>query len=73
MTDIQDYCRNAEDCVRQAQSEDTDGGRDILLNVALAWLRLADQTDAQNRRDDDNATAEPSSEQPAAPVPALAS
>jgi hypothetical protein len=32
--------------VRQAQNEDTQDGRDILLNVALAWLRLAHQRQA---------------------------
>ena len=67
MTDIQnhhqqDYRQNAVDCVRQAQGEDTSDGRDILLNVALAWLRLANQTEQTESADrsDDDAAADPS-------------
>jgi hypothetical protein len=40
------YRQYAADCVRQAQSEDTPEDRTIMLNVALAWLRLAQQTEA---------------------------
>jgi hypothetical protein len=37
--------------VRQAQSEDTSEEKTIMLNVALAWLRLAQQTEASDRAD----------------------
>jgi hypothetical protein len=37
------YRQYAADCLRQAQDEVTADGRTILLNVALAWLRLAEQ------------------------------
>jgi hypothetical protein len=43
---IDRYREYAADCVRQAQSEDTPEDRTIMLNVALAWLRLAQQTEA---------------------------
>jgi hypothetical protein len=43
-----DICRqNAADCVREAQADETPEGRNILLNIALAWLRLAQQTELQ--------------------------
>ena len=41
-TSYRDY---AADCVRQAQSEESTSDRSILLNVALAWLRLAQQVE----------------------------
>ena len=44
---IDRYRQYAADCVRQAQSEDTPEDRTIMLNVALAWLRLAQQTEAR--------------------------
>jgi hypothetical protein len=37
------YRQYAADCVRQAQAEEAIEDRTILLNVALAWLRLAQQ------------------------------
>jgi hypothetical protein len=40
------YRQYAADCVRQAQSETTAEDKTIMLNVALAWLRLAQQTEA---------------------------
>jgi hypothetical protein len=43
---VESYRRYAADCVRQAQGEETPEDRNILLNVALAWLRLAKQTEA---------------------------
>jgi hypothetical protein len=46
MIDVENCRQNAADCVRQAQSEDSTEGRDLLLNVALAWLRLAQQARA---------------------------
>ena len=40
------YREYAADCVRQAQVETTAQERNIMLNVALAWLRLAQQSEA---------------------------
>jgi hypothetical protein len=37
--------------VRQAQTEDTPEEKTIMLNVALAWLRLAQQTEASTQAD----------------------
>ena len=42
--DVLSYRQYAADCLRQAEDESTPVGRTILLNVALAWLRLAQQT-----------------------------
>jgi hypothetical protein len=39
------YRQYAADCVRQAQNEETVDDKTIMLNVALAWLRLAQQTE----------------------------
>jgi hypothetical protein len=39
------YRQYAADCVKQAQSESSNGDKTILLNVALAWLRLARQNE----------------------------
>jgi hypothetical protein len=46
MMNVESYRRYAADCVRKAQGEETPEDRNILLNVALAWLRLARQTEA---------------------------
>lgn len=46
MSSVDRYRQYAADCVHQAQSEDTPEDRTIMLNVALAWLRLAQQTEA---------------------------
>jgi hypothetical protein len=43
MSRIEDFRQYAVDCVRQAETEQTPEDRDILLNVALAWIRLAQQ------------------------------
>jgi len=48
MIDIDSYRRNAADCVRQAQNEEAPEDRNLLLNVALAWLRLAQQTETMD-------------------------
>ena len=48
MIDIDSYRRNAADCVRQAQDEEAPEDRNLLLNVALAWLRLAQQTETMD-------------------------
>jgi hypothetical protein len=43
MIEMESYHQYADDCVCQAQNEGTPEHRDILLNIALAWLRLAHQ------------------------------
>jgi len=43
MSSVIRYRQYAADCVRQAQAEQTIEDRTIMLNVALAWLRLAQQ------------------------------
>jgi hypothetical protein len=43
MSSVRRYRQYAADCVRQAQDEQAVEDRTILLNVALAWLRLAQQ------------------------------
>lgn len=45
MMNVESYRQYAADCVRQAQGEETPEERNILLNVALAWLRLARQSE----------------------------
>ena len=40
------YRQYAAECVRQAQGETTAEDKTIMLNVALAWLRLAQQNEA---------------------------
>jgi hypothetical protein len=42
------YRQYAADCVRQAQSEATTEDKTIMLNVALAWFRLAEQSEAHD-------------------------
>jgi hypothetical protein len=61
MSSVTRYQQYAADCVRQAQSEDTPDHKTIMLNVALAWLRLARQIEA-GRQDEAPPTA-PSAEQ----------
>ena len=43
---VESYRQYAADCVRQAQNEATPQDRNMVLNLALAWLRLARQTEA---------------------------
>jgi hypothetical protein len=45
MMNVDSYRQYAADCVRQAQSEPTPEDRNMVLNIALAWLRLAQQTE----------------------------
>jgi hypothetical protein len=40
---IENFRQYAADCVRQAEGEQSAEDRNILLNVALAWVRLAQQ------------------------------
>ena len=65
MMNVESYRQYAADCVRQAQQEPTPEDRNIVLNLALAWLRLARQTEAMKDEadpditpDDDDAAAE---------------
>jgi hypothetical protein len=51
MIDVESYRQHAADCVRQAQDQDSPDDKNILLNVALAWLRLAQQTQVMAEQD----------------------
>lgn len=46
MIDAESCRQNAADCVRQAEVQEAAEDKNILLNVALAWVRLAHQTQA---------------------------
>ena len=46
MMNVESYRQYAADCVHQAQNEPTLTDRNMVLNMALAWLRLARQTEA---------------------------
>jgi hypothetical protein len=46
MIDVESCRRYAADCLRLAEGEDAPEDRNILLNVALAWVRLGQQTQA---------------------------
>jgi len=52
MIDLESYRQNAVHCVQQAQAEAAPEDTDILLNIALAWLRLAQQVQASNQASD---------------------
>jgi hypothetical protein len=41
MSTVEDFRQYAEDCLRQADDETTVAEKNILLNLALAWVRLA--------------------------------
>ena len=45
MMNVESYHEFAADCVRQAQNEPTPEDRNMVLNMALAWLRLARLTE----------------------------
>jgi hypothetical protein len=47
MSSVGRYREYAADCVRQAQTELTSDEKTLMLSMALAWLRLAQQTEAQ--------------------------
>jgi hypothetical protein len=42
---IESFRRYAADCMQQAETQQSPQDRDILLNVALAWVRLAQQSE----------------------------
>ena len=48
VSSVNRYRQYAPDCVRQAQDEGTPEDKTIMLNVALAWLRLAQQSHASD-------------------------
>ena len=48
MVSVTRYRQYAADCVRQAQGEEAAEDKTIMLNVALAWLRLAQQAEARH-------------------------
>lgn len=41
---MEDFRQYAADCVRQAEGEQSAEDKNILLNMALAWVRLAQQS-----------------------------
>jgi threonine dehydrogenase-like Zn-dependent dehydrogenase len=43
MMNVETYREHAADCLRQAEAEAAPEDKNILLNVALAWVRLAHQ------------------------------
>jgi hypothetical protein len=51
MSSVSRYREYAADCARQAQTEISPDEKTIMLGVALAWLRLAQQTEAREDRD----------------------
>jgi hypothetical protein len=44
MINIESYREYAADCLRRAENEESPEDKNILLNLALAWVRLAQQT-----------------------------
>jgi hypothetical protein len=58
MSSVSRYRQYAADCVRQAQGEETTEEQAIMLNVALAWLRLARQTEALEETESPSTGAE---------------
>ena len=52
MIDLESYRQNAVHCVQQAEAEAAREDSDILLNIALAWLRLAQQVQASDPASD---------------------
>jgi hypothetical protein len=42
MSTAEDFRQYAEDCLRQADDEATADEKNIMLNLALAWVRLAE-------------------------------
>jgi hypothetical protein len=58
MMNATSYREYAVDCVRKADGEKSSKAKDIVLNVALAWLRLAEQTEEMQRADGSSTAAE---------------
>jgi len=58
MVSVTRYRQYAADCVRQAQGEEAAEDKTIMLNVALAWLRLARQAEARHEAESPPITPE---------------
>ncbi|WP_068019750.1 hypothetical protein [Rhodoplanes sp. Z2-YC6860] len=71
MMNVESYREYAADCMLRAQSEQTPGDRIIVLNMALAWLRLARLT--ETLRDEPPQDTEPVAEDVREDEEALAS
>jgi hypothetical protein len=61
----ENFKQYAADCVRQAASEQRPEDKTILLNVALAWVRLAQQS--QTAAENSSESGLPAERQPEAP------
>jgi hypothetical protein len=59
MVSVTRYRQYAADCVRQAQDEEAAEDKTIMLNVALAWLRLAQQAEARDETECPSLAPEP--------------
>jgi hypothetical protein len=67
MIDVESYRLYALECMRRAGSEETAEDKNILLNVALAWLRLAQQTQGMELPETESQPADLAALQPAEP------
>jgi hypothetical protein len=64
MARIDNFRQYAADCMQQAKVQQSPEDRDILLNVALAWVRLAQQSETLPAAPD----GEPAADAAAAPA-----
>jgi hypothetical protein len=48
---IEHFKQYAADCMHRAEGEATPEDKNILLNIALAWVRLAQQSEAAEQSD----------------------
>ena len=67
MIDAESCRQYAADCLRQAEGQEAAEDKNILLNVALAWVRLAHQTQAFQVQESGAHTLEPEVTAEAAP------
>jgi hypothetical protein len=77
MINVESYRQNAADCLRQAEAQAEPEDKNLLLNVALAWVRLAHQVrevgipaHSEEARADAATAPEASATQAADPPPA---
>ena len=66
VSSVNRYREYAADCVRQAQGEDAPEDKTIMLNVALAWLRLAQQSQVSQNQASHPGESPPAPSGPAA-------
>jgi hypothetical protein len=59
MINLEAYQHYAADCVRQAEIESEPEDKNILLNMALAWVRLAQQSRSIGEIAEPEAASEP--------------